>query len=522
MTDTYKIKLGANGGQDIVFTKQAVGESEFTSNVTLNSDADGVLTLQNSEGSDVRITGLADPTDDEDAATKSYVDSVASGLAVKDSVIAASTGENISITGLSAGPIIDGVTISNGKRCLLKDQTSGSENGIYTYDSESEELVRATDFDNTADISAGAFCFVQEGTINSDKGFVLTTNNDITVGSTSLTFSQFSSAGTISAGDGLSKSGDTLSVEVDDLTLEIDSSDGLQIKNDGVTRAKIDDSTAEGGESDTGLLATDPGLSFSNTDGLALDFFTLDEAEAVNVAADSFALIDAESSNLTKKVKIDELVEAMAGEGLSDSSGVLSVSFDDFSEGEISVANDSIAFIDANDGDTTKKESVADFVEAMAGTGGGLTASSGVLSVEVDDDTLDFTTEGKLQIKDAGITGDHLNASISISTTGTIEAGEITCSSDARLKTDIHTITNGLDIVNSLRAVTWKWKPELHMGDYKLAGVVAQEAQQTKIGHAIRGTKDHLRVDYNSLTGYLISAVQGLTQQVEDLKAQLS
>ena len=103
---------------------------------------------------------------------------------------------------------------------------------------------------------------------------------------------------------------------------------------------------------------------------------------------------------------------------------------------------------------------------------------------------------------------------------GSFTATDITCSSDVRLKTDIHTITNGLDIVNSLRAVTWKWKPELNLGENKLAGVVAQEAQ-SHIAHAVRGTKDHLRVDYNSLTGYLISAVQGLTKQVEDLKAQL-
>lgn len=71
-------------------------------------------------------------------------------------------------------------------------------------------ITRATDFDDNSEVTAGAFCFVEEGTVNADAGFVLTTNDDITVGSTGMSFTQFSGAGQITAGTGLSKSGNTI------------------------------------------------------------------------------------------------------------------------------------------------------------------------------------------------------------------------------------------------------------------------------------------------------------------------
>jgi len=82
------------------------------------------------------------------------------------------------------------------------------------------------------------FCFVEEGTVNGDNGFVLTTNDPITLDSTALTFVQFSGAGQVIAGDGLGKSGNTLFVNDDDKTLEI-SGDALRIK--GITSTIVGD-----------------------------------------------------------------------------------------------------------------------------------------------------------------------------------------------------------------------------------------------------------------------------------------
>ena len=99
-------------------------------------------------------------------------------------------------------------------------------------------LTRATDADANAEVTAGLFTFVEEGTVNADSGFVLTTDGSITVGSTSLSFVQFSGAGQITAGDALTKTGNQLDVNDDNVTLEVNS-DALRIK--GITATAVGD-----------------------------------------------------------------------------------------------------------------------------------------------------------------------------------------------------------------------------------------------------------------------------------------
>ena len=164
-------------------------------------------------------------------ATKEYVDAVKVGLDFKDSVRVASTATvNIS----SAPAAIDGVTLSSDDRVLLKNQSTGSQNGIYVFNGSGSAMTRATDADADAEVTAGMFVFVEEGTANADNGYVLTTDGSITVGSTSLTFTQFSGAGQIVAGDGLLKSGNTLSVNDDNISIAI-SGDALRIKGISTT-----------------------------------------------------------------------------------------------------------------------------------------------------------------------------------------------------------------------------------------------------------------------------------------------
>jgi len=155
-----------------------------------------------------KITGLADPTGDNDAANKGYVDGVAQGLDVKQSVQACTTA-NITLSGTQT---IDGVSVSADERVLVKDQSTGSQNGLYLCKSGS--WVRTDDLAAGAD-AAGAFVFVEAGNANGDKGFVCTTNKgSATVGSDSLAFSQFSSSGEVTAGNGLNKSGSELSLDL--------------------------------------------------------------------------------------------------------------------------------------------------------------------------------------------------------------------------------------------------------------------------------------------------------------------
>jgi hypothetical protein len=188
-----------------------------TTSATLNT-----LAKRNSDGQ----ISVGTPTADAHAATKAYVDAARSGLDVKQSVRVASVAPVAIATALEAGDVIDGVTLVEGDRVLLKDQSTASENGIYVAVA-SGAASRATDADTSAEVTTGMFTFVSEGTVNADNGFVLTTNDTITLGTTNLTFVQFSGAGQVTAGFGLTKSGNTLDVvgTADRITANADSID---------------------------------------------------------------------------------------------------------------------------------------------------------------------------------------------------------------------------------------------------------------------------------------------------------
>jgi len=136
---------------------------------------------------------VLDPTADQHAATKGYVDAVATGLDIKDSVRAATTGSVTLATDLENGDTLDGVVLATGDRILVKNQGNAT-NGIYVV-AASGSPTRSSDADEDAEVTSGMFTFVEEGTVNAGKGFVLTTANPITVGVTTLTFTQFSDSG---------------------------------------------------------------------------------------------------------------------------------------------------------------------------------------------------------------------------------------------------------------------------------------------------------------------------------------
>ena len=160
-----------------------------------------------------KITGLADPTADADAANKGYVDGVAQGLDVKDSVVATTTANGTLSSAFANGQSIDGVTLQTGDRILIKNQSTASQNGIYNVQASGAPS-RTTDM-GTGSNAAGAFVFVEQGTVNAENGFTCTSDTgSAVVGTNNLTFAQFSGAGQIIAGDGIDKSGNTISVDI--------------------------------------------------------------------------------------------------------------------------------------------------------------------------------------------------------------------------------------------------------------------------------------------------------------------
>jgi hypothetical protein len=219
-----------------------VDNININSNTISSTNSNGDITLAPNGTGTVKVPSGYDDRSGQNSltlVTKGYVDAVKQALDIKESVHAASTA-NVSLTagssGLEAGDVIDGVTLVAGDRVLLKNQTDASENGIYVAVASGGTPARSDDANASADVTSGMFVWVEEGTANADQGYVLTTNNVITLNTTNLTFTQFSGAGQITAGNGLTKSGNTINVVPDAVTLSV-TADEIKLKGDVTTTA---------------------------------------------------------------------------------------------------------------------------------------------------------------------------------------------------------------------------------------------------------------------------------------------
>jgi hypothetical protein len=163
-------------------------------------------------GLDLQSQGIhntADPSSAQDVATKNYVDAAIRGLQWKQSVRAASTG---AVTLASPGTTIDGVTLVAGDRVLLKNQATASQNGLWVFASSSTPMTRPVDFNSTSGQLEGVAVTSDEGTVNSDKMWVLATTGAIVVDTTSLSFVSLGGGNAYLAGNGLLLSSSTFSV----------------------------------------------------------------------------------------------------------------------------------------------------------------------------------------------------------------------------------------------------------------------------------------------------------------------
>lgn len=205
-----------------------------------------------------KAINAGDPTNPGDLTTKSYVDAFVRGLSWKDSVRAATTANGTLATDFENGDLLDGVTLATGDRILIKDQTSGAENGIYVV-AASGAPARATDADSAADL-IGATVTITEGTTNADLVYRLVTDN-VTLDTTALSFTQLGGGGTTySAGSGLTESPAT--------TFNVGAGDGITVGVDSISLA----TTAAG----TGLTYSSGVLNVIGGEGLTASADSLD------------------------------------------------------------------------------------------------------------------------------------------------------------------------------------------------------------------------------------------------------
>jgi hypothetical protein len=334
------------------------------------------------------------PTSDSHAANKAYVDSVATGLDVKSSVVAIYR-EN-TVNGLTpvntaggaaldsatlhnnvagnldfnAPVIFDGVTLQDGDRVLIAIATASSRqkiNGIWIY--EANRFRRAADADNltpnTGEVSGGLFTFVEQGTVYGDTGWVLTSPNGVisqlfdplvpaTSGyTTQLVFTQFSYAGVVEAGAGLARTGTVFNLSYDTSIFQISGGNLLQIRNGAISNTLLTNSTTSfSGDTGTASIALGQTLSIvghpngidtavsGSTMTITLD---LSELATVTTIADTDFIVSSKSSDSTNQkitfANLKSLIGATSQLGISVEGGS-AASFDldtdtlDFSAGD--------------------------------------------------------------------------------------------------------------------------------------------------------------------------------------------
>ena len=300
---TTTVALGASNTDIAGVTSLIVDNITIDGNDISTTNTNGDLTISPNGTGTITVPSNYEERagfTDNSLTNKKYVDTVAQGLDIKDAVRVGTTanltatysngssgvGATLTNSSTQAALVIDGITMVVNDRVMVKDQTTTLQNGLYKVTnigsgSTNWILTRTPDGDESTEVNGGSFFFVQEGTTNGDNGYVTTNDGNPTIGTDAITFEQFSGAGQVTAGSGLSKSGNIIDVNTDGSSIEV-SSDALRVKALGITNAMLAGSIASAKLSDP-LYFTDESSTQGNVRlGGTLEFLA---GEGINTTA---------------------------------------------------------------------------------------------------------------------------------------------------------------------------------------------------------------------------------------------
>lgn len=343
-----------------------------------------------------KLINVADPIVATDAANKSYVDTIASGITYKQPCRAASIGSNVNLT--APGTSLDGVTLVSGNRILLKNQSDATKNGVYIFNGPSSTMSRALDANSSAEVISGMSVLITEGSVNGGTGYILTTNGTITLDSTNLTYVAFSASGAAAAGNGITVVGNTVSVNTVNGSRIAVGSGGVDLATTGVTAGTYSTFTVDVYGRITGTASTTFQTQNSNLTGLAA------------VTTTGFAVRTGSSTFAARTIQQGTGITVTNGDGVSGNVSVAVAEDTTLQRSKYSRAGSLIStrpelnFIEGSGVTITTADNSGsnrtDVTFAVAGGGGGAPTSAQYLTLAHDGD---LTNERRL-VNGAGIT----------------------------------------------------------------------------------------------------------------------